>query len=70
MLTRPQIAAFEKALAVCNQVMPRLELLTSLARHSPALEQRVTELRTKRDYLYAMAESALEFERQWTAQGR
>lgn len=66
-LTRPQIAAFEKAIAACNNVVPRLELLKALARVNPALQPRVDELQTKRDYLHSLAETALEFDRQLSA---
>lgn len=63
-LTRGQISSFEKAIAICNQVLPRLEMLEKLGLVNQALYARVTELRTKRDYLHAMAETALEFHHQ------
>lgn len=63
-LTRAQIAAFEKAIATANQILPRIEFLAALARLNPQIQQRVDELRAKRDYLYAISEAALEFERQ------
>lgn len=69
-LTRAQIAAFEKAIAVANNILPRIELLAAMARVNPALEARVQEFRAKRDYLYALAEAALEFDRQLGAQQR
>lgn len=69
-LTRAQISNFEKAIAQANTVLPKLELLEKLAASNPGLAARVTDLRTKRDYLYQLAESALEFNNQISAAQR
>lgn len=69
-LTRAQIAACEKAQAVANNVEPRILLLEALAKVNPALAPRVEELRAKRNYLSALAETALEFDRQMAVQGK
>jgi hypothetical protein len=63
-LTKPQIATLEKAVATANNVLPRIEFLEALSRSSPLLAERVQELRAKRDYLHQLATSALDLNRQ------
>lgn len=60
-LSRPQIAAFERAIATSNNVLPKIEMLEELARSNPALAERAKELRTKREFIKQLAESALQF---------
>lgn len=69
-LTRAQIAAFEKAQAVAINILPRLEHLRAMARVDPRLQPRVEELEAKRRYLHDLAEAALEFDRQLSGPDR
>jgi hypothetical protein len=63
-LTSAQVAAMQRALSAANQVLPRLEMLEQLAQVNPGLRQRVSELRAQREYLYQLAMTALELDRQ------
>lgn len=63
-LTNAQVSTLQKVQALCNQALPRIEFLESLAQTHPAIRERVQELRTRRDYLANLATSALELNRQ------
>lgn len=63
-LTPTQVATFQKVQAACNQVLPRIEFLESLAAVNPALRERAQELRDRREYLTQLSTSALELNRQ------
>lgn len=63
-LTNAQVATLQRVLAITNNVLPRLEMLESLANINTAMRPRVHELRTQREYLAQLATAALEIERQ------
>lgn len=63
-LTNAQVAALQRVLATCNQVLPRIEMLEALAAVNPDMRQRVAELRAQREYLVQLATTALEIDRQ------
>lgn len=63
-LTAAQRATLQKVMAACNQALPRIELLEGLGAHSQGLADRARELRSRRDYLVNIANTALELDRQ------
>lgn len=58
-LTPSQVGAFERAIAVVNEIRPQLELLESIAAAYPPLQVTVSDLRSRADQLQAQAEAAL-----------
>jgi hypothetical protein len=62
-LNARQRKAFEQGIAASNNVLPQLEWLEQLANVHPVIRERVQDLRTKRDYLKHLSETALEAER-------
>lgn len=64
MLTNPQVATLQRILAISNEVLPKLEMLESLAGINPNLLTRVRELRAQREYLVSLSTAALEIDRQ------
>lgn len=59
-LTPAQVKVFEKALHATDAVLQKLEFLEKLAEASPEIAERVSTLRTQRDYLNTLASLALE----------
>lgn len=68
MLTRAQVSVFERAIAAANNVEPKVQMLEALAAASPALAERVREIRTKQNFLRTMADTALQIHAQATRQ--
>lgn len=66
MLTKPQVSVMERAIAAANNVEPKLQMLEALAAHSPALMERVADLRTKQEFLRRLPETALTIHQQAT----
>lgn len=62
-LTKPQIAAFQRAKAVANDVLPKIEFIEGMAKVNGAMQERAKELRARREYLVQLAETALELDR-------
>jgi hypothetical protein len=60
-LTRAQQSVFERAVAAANNAEPKLQMLEALAAHSPALAERIRDLRAKQDFLRKVAETATQF---------
>ena len=63
-LSATQVATLQKVQAATNHVLPRIEFLEGLAAVNPALNERVKELRDRREYLAQLATSALALNRQ------
>lgn len=55
--------ALQQAMATANDLRPRLEYLETIATAYPELVARVTELRTRADFLTQLSTVALEAER-------
>lgn len=58
MWTKTQVAAHQRALAVAQKWDEPIRRLEEMAKHSPALQDRVAELRARRDMLYQLAATA------------
>lgn len=58
-LTPPQRKAMEKALAIAHGEEQRIAYLEKLAAVSPSLAQRVADMRTKKEWLCQLCETAL-----------
>lgn len=65
-LTKAQNAAFQKAKAVANDVLPKIEFIEGLARVNQQMLERAKELRSRREYLVQLADTALELDRSLT----
>lgn len=63
-LTAAQRRTMERAVAVANEVLPRIEALKALAEVDPSLSQRHEDLRTQRDFLHRLATTALTLDRE------
>lgn len=58
-LTPAQIRAFERGIAVANEVRPRLEHLEAIAQAYPPLAVQASDLRARLEQLIAQCEAAL-----------
>lgn len=61
-LTPTQRAAFQRAVAKANEVLPLLDALSELAAIDTSLQQRHDELRTARDLLHRVSTKALQID--------
>lgn len=64
MILQPrQRKVFEETLAATLEVLPPLEYLEALSVVHPGIGPRVAELRTQREFLRTLAETAVELDR-------
>lgn len=61
-LSKSQCEACERGVETANNVLPRLEYLEKLTTAFPSLNERVQQLRQRRDYLHTIATAALELD--------
>ena len=58
MWTKAQVSAHQRALAVAQKWDDPIRRLEEMAKHAPALAERIAELRARRDNLYHLAATA------------
>lgn len=59
MWSKPQVAAFQRAIALCEKVDSAIAKLEQMAKHMPEIAERVAELRARRDNLHAVSTIAI-----------
>lgn len=58
-LSPTQRKVFERGLGACNDCLPTLEYLERVAENVPHIQERIAELRARRDYLNTTCETCL-----------
>lgn len=64
-----QKAVLTKGIATANNILPHVQFLERVAASVPELQQRVDQIRTKRDYLLHVSSTLLDADRYMSEQG-